>query len=53
LNKLFSFLTICSLIVFISEILFSIQVTISPLFLYLVYVNWAISFYKEKIKKIK
>lgn len=49
-NKVFSFLGICSAIVFISEVLFSIQLTISPLFFYLSYVSWAMSFYNEHLK---
>lgn len=53
LNNIFSFLFICTIIVFLSEFLFSITVTISPLFFYLVYMSWAIKFYNENIKKRK
>ena len=51
LNKIFCFLTICSVIVFLSELLFSIQITISLLFLYLTYVSWIISYYNKHFKK--
>ena len=51
LDNILPFLAICSVIVFISELLFSIQLIISPLFFYLIFVSWAISSYNEHFKK--
>ncbi len=53
LSKAFSILGICTAIIFLSEILFSIQLVISPLFLYLVCMDWGISYYEHFKQKQK
>lgn len=51
LNRVFSFLAICTFIVLAAEMIFSVQLFISPVFLYLVYVNWAIQYYNKHFLK--
>jgi hypothetical protein len=50
LKTIFSYLGICATLVFLSEILFSIPLVLSPLFGYLLFMDWVIRHYREHHK---
>lgn len=52
-SKVFSFLALCSAIAFCSELFFSVQIVISPLFFYLTYISFAISFNDKRKNREK